>query len=106
MEDIRPALTRLEDLGYIARLEEKSGKGRPSEKYVSNPLLFSGSISQEPVKRKMELSPAGDGEIGAWPARQTMTSISSTSHESEANWVEEPEGGKSEAFSFLFEKDE
>ena len=107
MDDIRPALTRLEDLGYIARLDEKFIKGRPSEKYASNPLLFSGAMSQEPVKRKMELSPAGDGEIGAWPARQATPPISTTSHESETNWtVEEPEDGRSEAFSFLFERDE
>lgn len=103
MEDIRPALTRLEDLGYIARLEEKFGKGRPSEKYASNPLLFSGEMSQEPVKRKMELSPAGDGEIGAWPARQTMPPVSSTSQESDTHWtVEEPEGETSEVSRWLF----
>ena len=106
MEDIRPSLTRLEDLGYIARLEEKFGKGRPSEKYASNPLLFSGEMSQEPIKRQMELSPAGDGGIGAWPTRQTMPSISCTTNESEANWTEEPEDEKNEAFSFLFGKDE
>ena len=103
MEDIRPALTRLEDLGYIARLEEKFGKGRPSEKYASNPMLFSGAMSQEPVKRKMELSPAGDGEIGAWPKRQAMPPVSSTSQESDTHWtVEEPEGETSEVSRWLF----
>ena len=103
MEDIRPALTRLEDLGYIARLDEKFGKGRPSEKYASNPLLFSGAMSQEPIKRKLELSPAGDGEIGAWPARQTMPPVSLTSQESETNWmVQEPEGETREDSGWLF----
>lgn len=107
MEDIRPALTRLEDLGYIARLEEKFGKGRPSEKYAANPMLFSGEVSQEPIKRKMELSPAGDGEIGAWPARPAAPAVISMSQSNDPEFVVHQSMGEDcDAFTYLFGKDE
>ena len=103
MEDIRPALTRLEDLGYVARLDERSGKGRPAERYAANPILFSGAMSQEPIKRKMELSPAGDGDIGPWPSRPTAPLAPSVSQADEPLWLEkQPTTGHSEAYTMLF----
>ena len=103
MEDIRPALTRLEDLGYVARLDERSGKGRPAERFAANPILFSGAMSQEPVKRRMELSPAGDGDIAPWPPRPTTPPASSVSQADEPLWLEEPPAMEhSEAYTMLF----
>ena len=107
MEDIRPSLTRLEDLGYIARLEEKFGKGRPSEKYASNPLLFSGEISQEPVKRKMELSPAGNRDIGPWPPRPEMPTAVSMSQSNEPDLaVHQSAVENCDVYTYLFGQDE
>ena len=91
MEDIRPALTRLEDLGYIARLDDKFGRGRPSERYAANPALFNGLIDDKPIKRTAELSPAGDGQIGAWPARPTDLGVRTAKEE--ALWVVEDSAG-------------
>ena len=107
MDDIRSAMTRLEDLGYIARLDERLGRGRPAERYAANPILFSGAMSQEPVNRRMELSPAGDGDIAPWPPRPTSPSASSVSQADEPLWPEEPPAMEhSEAYTMLFGQDD